>query len=321
VSVHRARTLTPPKRSIARVALLLLVGALLGSGLSTQSARASPASVLAIYQTPGLITPQGAFSVALEVSDATNIQQVYFTFCQLTSSVCYRPVVMAPQSGGWFEGTTSPMTSYPGMSNGVRAGYNITIVFNDNTTFSEPSLPNTFSNLTIATTVTGEYMFEITVHSLVYALSGHVYDSATGRALSGATVNVTPGNVSPAITDAHGAYAFTNLTNGTYAISVSAPGYVASNSTVAIAGQNAVKELSVAPRGGGPPHGSGSSGGPLGFFATPLGIAALAAVAVVALIGSLVGLRRSRRSKVAAGAPPPPGAEPGDANAPTPPRL
>src|SRR5215472_16772091 len=97
----------------------LLVGALLLAGLAVPATPhrpdASGPQVLALYQSPANITEQSAMTVALQVADPVGIAHVWFTFCQLTSSVCYLPITMNPQPGNWNVGTTYPMTDYSGM--------------------------------------------------------------------------------------------------------------------------------------------------------------------------------------------------------------
>jgi hypothetical protein len=305
-------------RGPARVGLGLMLGAFVmvgclliaGAGHATAPARARTAAttVLSIYQSPGRVVEQSRFTVYMELASTANIKQVYFTFCQLSSALCYLPVTMTPAGGNWFAGTTNPMTSYHGMVVGVRAGYNITIEYNDNSTFYEPALPNAFSNLTIATSITGEYMFQMTVSDHVYNLSGQVTDRASGAPLAGATVALTPGNYSPTTTDAAGGYTFVGVANGSYTLSVSKGGYAVAQSAVTVAGQPVSQNLAltgnqtpvvVTPKGSSP-----------SFFATPTGYAAIAAigVAVVAPWVVIAARRRARRASAepSKGADPPP---------------
>lgn len=275
----------------------MVLGAFAGLAVARPSgATSGAANVLEIYQTPNRITQSDNLSVYLEVADSSNIQQIYFTFCQLTNSLCYLPVVMTPQGGNWYEGSTNPMTAYPGMDPGVRAGYNITITYTDNSTLSEPSLPNAFANLTVAQSVTGENLFEMVVSNPVFGLSGTVTDAATGAPILGATVSLGPGNVTA--TTSTGTYSFGALVNGTYSLSVSKPGYRTSTQSVSVSGHNLVENVqlsnaSVATS----PGTSGSGGAGLGFLSTPLGIGAVAAVIVglVAVAFVAVGLSRRRR--------------------------
>ncbi|HEY6238942.1 MAG TPA: carboxypeptidase-like regulatory domain-containing protein [Thermoplasmata archaeon] len=274
----------------------LLLGGTAGVALLQPASAALPSAV-ALYQSPGNITEQGTLSVHLQVTDSTDIQQVYFTFCQLTSSECYLPVVMAPQGGNWFVGTTNPMTAYPDMKVGVRAGYNITILLNDNSTVYEPNLPNQFGNLTLAQSVTGEYMFAMTVSDHVYALSGTVTSVATGAGVAGVNVTLTPGPSRVTTTDSVGTYTFDAVANGTYTVSVAGAGYLGSNVTVAIAGQDVVRDVQLSHDAIPPDNGGSPSNGGLGILTTPLGLGALATVvALVALLG-LVAYSRSTKKK------------------------
>ncbi|MCI4327139.1 MAG: carboxypeptidase-like regulatory domain-containing protein [Thermoplasmata archaeon] len=197
---------------------------------------------LDIYQSTN-VPETGNFTVSLEVASTANVHFVYFTFCQLSSPLCYLPVAMSAQGSNWYVGTTNPMTSYNGMTPGVRAGYNITVEYSNGTNVTEPTVPNPFANLTIAQSVTGEYMFQMTVNGPTYQLSGVVTNSATGSGMSGATVLVTPGNLTATTTGATGAYSISGLANGTYTISVADPGFQTTQGTVTIAGSDAVKNL------------------------------------------------------------------------------
>ena len=91
-----------------------LAGALSGGASARAAPHVTPAEVLSVYQTPSLITEHASFSVWLEVASTANIQQVYFTFCQLTSPLCYLPITMAPHGTNWYMGSTLAMTGTPG---------------------------------------------------------------------------------------------------------------------------------------------------------------------------------------------------------------
>jgi hypothetical protein len=207
------------KGAAAVLGAVMLLGALPGGAAAHAAPLGAVSNVLMIYQSPTVVTEHDAFTVFMELDNTSNIHQVYFTFCQITTPLCYLPIVMTPDGPHWFEGTTKPMTSYHGMAPGVRAGYNITVLFNDSTNITEPSLPNPFTNLTVTDTITGELVFEITVGNPIYGLSGHVYDSATGAPLSRANVALTPGS-NTTTTNASGAYAFSGLANGSDTLTV-----------------------------------------------------------------------------------------------------
>ena len=273
---------------------LLLTG--LAATPAAHASRSASGLVLQIYQSP-YTTEQDSFTVSLQVANTTGIQFVYFTFCQLSSPLCYLPVAMKLQNTNWYVGTTEPMYNYSGMTVGVKAGYNITIVYADNSNVTEPAIPNTFSNLSISTSVTGEFMFQMTVSPQLFGLSGVVKDSASGAPVAGATVNLTPGNFTPVTTDSTGGYAFAGLLNGTYSVSVSRAGFHSSSSTVTIAGSSAVKDvaLSNASRSTGGSDG-GFPGGLLSGF-TPI----LIAVAALAVVAGLVLLWRRKRGPASAG--------------------
>jgi hypothetical protein len=287
------------KWATASLTALFLMGLIIGGATSAPAVRGSATNVLTIYQSTN-ITERSTFSVSMELSSSANIKQIYYTFCQLTSSVCYLPVVMAPVTGepNWFEGTTNPMTAYPGMVAGVRAGYNITILFDDNSSVTEPALPNQFGNLTVAQSVTGEYMYEMTVHSEVYQLSGHVYDSATGVGIPGANVTLTPkpGNATATKTNATGAYSFAGLLVGNYTLSVTDGGYQTDNASVAITDQNAQKNITLS-KAVSIPKGKTTNGTSGGFFGTMEGVSVLVIAAVAVIVVALVAVTVTRRKK------------------------
>jgi hypothetical protein len=276
--------------AVAFVLLLPLAGTAVGQAPHIYSVQ-----VVTIDQSRNL-TAQSTMTISMQLSSAANIQFVYFTFCQLTSPVCYTPVVMAPQASNWFVGTTKPMTNYSGMTPGVRAGYNITIEFTDNSTITEPQLPNAFSNLTVVTSVSGEYMFEVTVRPQVFDLGGVVTDSATGAGIAGATVALSPGGNST-VTSGTGGYAFSNLFNGTYTVSVTVGGYSSTSARVVVAGQSQVKNFALTNPNA--PSKTSSSGGRSGLAAFFSGstLYATAGVAVLAVGLLAVWAIQRRRSK------------------------
>jgi hypothetical protein len=281
---------------LASVVLSLGVGA-----GSPQAAAGYQGNVLAIDQST-YTTEQSNFTVSLQVANSTGIQFVYFTFCQLSSPLCYLPVAMTPHGGNWYSGTTKPMTQYSGMTVGVRAGYNITIEYSGNVNLTEPAVPNTFTNLTIASSVTGEYMFQMTVMNQVYGLSGLVTDSVTGAGIAGATVSLSGGNISTATTTSAGAYSFAQLPNGSYSLSVSERGYGDQVEYVSIDGQSAVRDVAlVNPNES--PAGTGSQNHATSapFYSSPMGLGLLAAIPVIAIVAVALAVRASRRK----GAPPP----------------
>lgn len=281
------RRLTWTAAAASVLVLLLTAG-----GSAAQTPHSQTPLVLSIEQS-NYTTEQGSFTVSLEVSSSANIQFVYFTFCQLSSPLCYLPVSMSLQGSNWYVGTTHPMTSYNGMTVGVRAGYNITIEFDNDTNVTEPSIPNAFSGLTIAQSVTGEYMFQMTVRNQLYGLSGIVTDSVTGAALAGATVSLTPGDNSTT-TSASGAYAFANLTNGSYTLAVTDKGYTSASETVTVSGSSTVKNVAITNSSEvGKPGGSKtSSGSPITLTETAL---IVVVVLVVAAVVGVIAIRRKRK--------------------------
>ncbi|MCI4341441.1 MAG: carboxypeptidase-like regulatory domain-containing protein [Thermoplasmata archaeon] len=299
--------------AVATAILVLLTGGAAGA----QHSHRPLSNVVGISQS-SYVTEQGNFTVTMEVASTANIQFVYFTFCQLSSPLCYRPVVMTLHGQDQYVGTTNPMYDYNGMTVGVRAGYNITIEYASGVNATEPTEPNPFGNLTIAQSVTGEYMFQMTVMNQLYRLSGVVTDSATGQGISGARVTVSPGNDSPTTTNSVGAYSFPSLPNGTYTVSATASGFPTSNSTVPISGGDTVKDITM--QGGSinhPSSGNKAAGG--NFLTTPLGLGLVVGVPAVIVAGALMAVTKSRKAKKdsrptaarpEAGSPPP-GQQPG----------
>ncbi|MCI4361423.1 MAG: carboxypeptidase regulatory-like domain-containing protein, partial [Thermoplasmata archaeon] len=208
------------------------------------------------------------------------------------------PVAMAYQGGNWYSGTTNRMSSYNGMSVGVKAGYNITVLYDNNSTVTAPSLPNPFTNLSVAQSVSGEWMFEMTVSPTLYGLSGVVADAISSIGLAGVHLTLTPGNGTVAVTDATGAYAFVDLVNGSYTLTVSAAGYQSTNETVTIADANAVENVPLYTlSSSGPPHtsGGGSSGLPSLLLGAGLWVVVAIVVGTLAL-GAWMAWRRRKGS-------------------------
>ncbi|MHB8352116.1 MAG: carboxypeptidase-like regulatory domain-containing protein [Thermoplasmata archaeon] len=289
------------------VAVLFLLAA--PAGIGAQAPHTASVGVLAIYQS-SYVPEQGNFSVSMEVADAANVHFAYFTFCQLSSPLCYLPVSMAHQGGNWFVGTTKPMSQYNGMIVGVRAGYNITIEYNNNTNVTEPSVPNPFTNLTVAQSVTGEYMYQMTVMNQLYGLSGGVSDAATGRAISGANVTVTPG-IGSVRTGTSGGYSFAGIANGSYTLSASAPGYRSTTETLVIDGRNAVQDLALT-NATSPVRSSHPTlaGTVATLLTSPIGLGLLAVIVVAV---AWVAITRSKSGQKAPRAPPEPPADGGSA--------
>jgi cytochrome c-type biogenesis protein len=272
------------------VAGLVLV--LVLSNAAGAAPHASWTGVLAISQSPR-VTEQSNFTVSLEVANPSAVKFAYFTFCQLSTALCYAPVAMTLVGTNSFVGTTERMTSYPGMVTGVRAGYNVTIEYANDTNVTEPTVPNEFPTLNVTSSVSGEYMFEMTVAPAVYTLSGVVTDAATQAAVAGANVTLVPGTGVWTLTNASGGFAFAGLLNGSYALGITANGYPFTNVSVTIAGANVSKEvaLSNATTVIVPPAVGG--GGP-GFFSTALGVG-VAVVAIVVVLAALAAFWVTRR--------------------------
>ncbi len=292
----------------ARLAWAVLAGLVLlplAGAAAAQTPRATTTSVLAIDQS-AYVTEQGNLTVSVEVANTANIHLVYYTFCQLTYYFCYFPVAMTPHGSNWYVGSTQPMSSYHGMTVGISAGYNITIVYNDNSTQTEPSVPNSFTNLTVAQTSTGDYYFQMTVMPDVFGLSGVVSDASTGAAIAGASVTLTPGSETTTTSSA-GAYTFSGLLNGSYTLAISGTGYRNTSQAVTISGKDVIQNIAVSdtssPSGG---TGSGPLGGGIGALLTGPN-AWMIILPVVAVIAAAVGVllaRRNRRTPVAGASDP-----------------
>lgn len=284
------------RRAVRLLAVAAVLSLLVPLGTAGAAPRPSaPVDVLSIVQSKD-VSANSTFTIAMQVADASAISFVYFTFCQLTSPVCYLPVQMSAHASNWFNGTTKPMTSYPGMTPGTVAGYNITIQFTNGTNYTEPRLPNPFSALKVTTSVTGEYMYEMSVRTQVYTLSGLVTDAVTGAPVVGATVTLSPGS-NTTLTGTSGGYAFTGLANGTYQISVTRAGYDAGSTSVQILNQNASKNVALTNattsvgKGGTPKSSTGASSG-----TTVLYVGAAVAIVVIGIGAALVVRRRGGTS-------------------------
>ena len=295
VSAREAGESRRPSAVVPVLALVAVALLLVGpTGFAAAQPRSSDSTtVLAITQTP-YITEQGTLTVSMQVSSPADIHLAYFTFCQITNNICYSPIEMTLGANNWYVGTTNKLSTYYEMSEGVVSGYNITIVFNDNTTLIEPTIPNPFTNLSIVTTVTSEYMFGVTVKPAVFGLSGVVKDAVTGAPLAGATVSLSPGDNSTTTSSA-GAYSFSMLVNGTYTVAVTREGYRNASDSVTIAGGDAVKDLTLTNATQSTPVGSGGGGSTTYFGLTPTELA-IPIVVVVVLVAVAVFLVRRRRS-------------------------
>jgi hypothetical protein len=287
-------------------------------------ANSSPGNVLEIYQS-SYITAQSTFSVYVKVADSSQIHLMYYSFCQLTNGVCYTPpVTMTDQGSNLWVGTTSAMTEYSGMTVGVKAGYNLTVQYDNggslfNLTYPyQPTVSNPFSNLTVTQSVPPEreWLFEMEVENQVYNVAGTVTDSSTGHALGGATVTLAGTNTTPQTTGATGSYSFPGIPNGTYSMSVAAAGYRTSTVSVSVRGGNTAENVRLV-NASAPNGPTSSSSGGLGFLETPLGLGIVAA-AIAVLAGLVVGIARARRRTRGGGGAP--GAVPKSETAETPPK-
>ncbi len=304
------RTGRPPSPGLGRlvpaVVLLVALGSVAGVLLPPAAAQgpseralAHPAvaQVVSIYQTPSRITQQDKMNVYLELASSTGIEQIYYTFCQLTSSICYTPpVVMQPIGGNWYEGSTKPMTGYSGMTPGIRAGYNITIEYTSGANLTEPSIPNAFSNLTVAQSITGEYLYQMSVSNLTYVLSGQVLNQTSGQPIDGANVTISPGNGTTSVTNTAGDYSFAGVGNGTYTISVSAAGYHPQAITVAVDGSSVSKQVELTSTASKVTTPAKTSSAP-SFWGSTEGYLVLVAVAVIVVLVAALEVRALRRRR------------------------
>ncbi|MCI4321713.1 MAG: carboxypeptidase-like regulatory domain-containing protein, partial [Thermoplasmata archaeon] len=299
---------------IARWAIVPLLALLvLGSVVAAPAPKIASGPVLAITQSTR-VSEQQAFTVSVQVADPANVTDAYFLFCQLTSSVCYLPVTMTLHGTNWFVGTTKPMSSYHGMAPGVVAGYNISLDYRDGVNLTYPSLPNTFGNLTVATTVVNEYMYEMSVAPLVFGLSGVVHDSSTGAAVAGATVTLanSSGATNSTTSGSTGAYSFGSLPNGTYQLSVSEHGYETSSQSVTIAGLTATANVPLTNTTS-KPHPASTSwwsslgpSGQLSLEIVPVVVVLVAAIVVVSWAGRRANVPRPKADDPTESSPPGP---------------
>ena len=287
VDVNRRRRAVMARRALAMaLAGLTLVIAVQPLATAARPAAARFTGVTTIYQS-NITFPDSRFIVQVQVADPSAVTSAYFTFCQLTSSICYFPDVLHHTTGGWFVGNTSQMSQYNGthpMRVGVRAGYNITIDYANGTNVTEPSLPNQFPGLNVSATVAYQYEYTMIVSPVVFQLTGVVHDSATGAPLSGAKVEIAPGNATTTST-ATGAYSFSNLTNGTYSLTVTAAGFPSYQQSVHIAGQDATQNLAVTQT---PSNSGGGHSSSVPVYVWGAG----GAIAVVLVVAAVVILRR-----------------------------
>jgi hypothetical protein len=300
--------------ALAVAAILALL--LAGSVTASSGRHVASTQVLAIYQT-NYVTEPGNFTVSIQVANPANVQYAYFTFCQLSSPLCYLPVTMTLHGTNWFAGTTKPMYDYHGMTVGVSAGYNITIVYQDNSTFTEPSVPNAFSNLSVSQSVTGEYMFEMTVRPQVFAIGGSVSNRSTGSPIPGAVVRLSPGT-NTSTTSSTGAYSFSGLLNGTYTVAVVESGYRNESMVVQLSGRDAVQNIQLTPNTSAStnPGGSNKGGSTFSFGGLPSSLNPWGLIIAVLVVGALVGWFAVRRRRGASPQAPPEtsgtGGSPGD---------
>ena len=115
----------------------------------------------------------------------------------------------------------------------------------DQLTVAAPGYTGQSQSITVspaATTTTG-----FNLAPLAGSVSGVVTDAASGALLAGATVSYSGGQ---ATTDSSGAYTLTGITEGTYDVIASAPGYAAQTQSVTVGpGQAASQNFALAPFG------------------------------------------------------------------------
>ncbi|MEP6753182.1 MAG: carboxypeptidase regulatory-like domain-containing protein [Candidatus Dormiibacterota bacterium] len=112
-------------------------------------------------------------------------------------------------------------------------------------TAAAPGYTDQSQTVTVSPATTTTRGFSLT--PLAGSVSGIVTDGASGSPVAGATVSYSGGQ---ATTNPAGAYTFAAVTEGTYDIAASAPGYTAQTLTVTVgAGQAASKNFALAPTG------------------------------------------------------------------------
>jgi hypothetical protein len=285
---------------VAGVAVAITVAMLLGGFVGAASAtgpRGAVSPVLAINQGPAVITRQSALTVSLELASTANVVQVYFTFCQLTNSLCYTPQPMSENgTTGWYSGQTGIMMSYHNPNNslvtvGETLGYNITIQYANNTNLTEPTDPNPFGNLKTALSITNVLEFEVVVSNQVYTVSGRVTNATTGSPVAGATVSLLNANQSSTLTNSAGMYTFKNVPNGSYTVSVTGTGYRTSNESVSVSGQNQTRDVTLSSNAAPPPPPTQTTSNPL-LGTEGIGLAVVAVLVVVAVVALLMSRKR-----------------------------
>ncbi len=288
----------------ALLTALLLSGALVPAAGARRAGPADTTQALAITAT-NYITEQGRLTVSIQLASTANVTDVGFTFCRMSNSVCYNPILMKPEASNWYVGSSNPMTDYDGMTVGISAGFNITVNYADNSTQNWPSLPNQFPNLTLSQLLgfdPPENVYVITVENQLYDVSGTITNATTGQPVAGANVSLTPSNATPTITSSSGAYAFSSIANGSYTLTVKDPGYPTFTQAVSVSGQDATDNVHLAATGSGSTGtGTGtpskSSSSP-GFLDTSTGHlvlgGGLAAAVIVVVAVVLLVLRPSR---------------------------
>jgi Carboxypeptidase regulatory-like domain len=143
-------------------------------------------------------------------------------------------------SGGGSGSTTTDGSGNYAFSNLNPAGYTVTASKTSYTAGSGSS-----ANVTVTAGNTSSA--PLTLTSTLGSISGHVTDSKTLAAISGATVQIASG--ASTVTDSTGAYTFSGLTAGTYSLTASKTGYVSgTNNPVSVtAGQTTTSDFALAP--------------------------------------------------------------------------
>jgi len=92
--------------------------------------------------------------------------------------------------------------------------------------------------------VTLDFELQVSVTE-TYTINGHVYDQATELPIEGATVSLTP-SAKSAETDSAGHYSLEGVSDGSYDVTASAPGYASSTRTVTISGADLQNDIALA---------------------------------------------------------------------------
>lgn len=165
------------------------------------------------------------------------------------------PVTSAVPTGS-LTGTVQDSQTGVGIANALvtLSPGGLSTITSSNGAFSFPSVPNGTYTLTgsatgyhaasTGVTVTAGHDANVNLHLVSSTPSGSVQgtvkSSASGKAVPGATVTLSPGTLAT-VTDSTGYYGFPSVTPGTYTLTVTAPGYQPYSQTITVQSGRTVK--------------------------------------------------------------------------------